>query len=207
MRTHTHTSPGSFPGPGRLWCLEYRAVFDTVLVNAHKVQGLCVTGGGAGHQALQPFAHEPLARLGCHLAGDVLLGPFVHPGLEPLVQPLAHSFVGLQKQKRCYEEAAPALGLQHNTALGRGTRLRVNTTTGRSPQGSWEHRHRPLLTAGEDEDAAPVAPQQRAHKQRLGEAEPCMPWASSTGIVRAGNTIATENEERLRGAGLTKAAR
>lgn len=57
-RTHTHISPGLFPSPGRvLGCFEYRAIFDAVLVNAHKVQGLCVTGGGAGHQALQPFAH------------------------------------------------------------------------------------------------------------------------------------------------------
>lgn len=86
MRAHTHTSPGLFPRPGGLLgCLEYRAVFDAVLVDADKVQGLCVTGGGAGHQALQPFTHEPLVCLGCHFAGHVLLGPFVHPGLESLV--------------------------------------------------------------------------------------------------------------------------
>lgn len=98
MSAHTHI-PGLFPGPGALLgCLEYRAVFDSVLVDADKVQGLCVTRGGAGHQALQAFAHEPLVCLGCHFTGHMLLGPFVHPGLEALVQPLAHPFVGLQKQ-------------------------------------------------------------------------------------------------------------
>lgn len=91
MRAHTHISRAlPLPWGILLGCLEYRAVFDAVLVDADKVQGLCVTGGGAGHQALQAFTHEPLVCLGCHFAGHMLLGPFVHPGLEPLVQPLAH---------------------------------------------------------------------------------------------------------------------
>lgn len=68
------------------------------------MQGLCVTGGGAGHQALQPFAHQPLVCLGSHFTGHVLLGPFVHPGLESLVQPLAHSLVGLEKEGEVLEK-------------------------------------------------------------------------------------------------------
>lgn len=114
MRAHTHTHlPGSSLAPGRLLRrLEYCAVFDAVLVNAHKVQGLCVTGGGAGHQALQPFAHQPLVCLGSHFAGHVLLGPFVHPGLEPLVQPLAHSLVGLEKEEEVLEKGGFGLLVQ-----------------------------------------------------------------------------------------------
>lgn len=69
----------------QLWGFEHCAIFDTVLVNAHKVQGLCVTGGGTGHQALQPLTHEPLAGLCCHFPGHMLLGPFIYPGLEPLM--------------------------------------------------------------------------------------------------------------------------
>lgn len=50
-RAHTHTS--ELPALAlQLRGFEYCAVFDTILVNAHEVQSLCVTGGGAGHQAL-----------------------------------------------------------------------------------------------------------------------------------------------------------
>lgn len=51
--THTQIHPSELPALAlELRAFEYCAVFDTILVNAHEVQSLCVTGGGAGHQAL-----------------------------------------------------------------------------------------------------------------------------------------------------------
>lgn len=97
--TDTHTPPQVTVLALQLRSLEYCAVFDTILVNAYKVQGLCVTGGGTGHQALQPLTHEPLAGLRCHFTGHMLLGPFIYPGLEPLMQTLANTFMGLQNRK------------------------------------------------------------------------------------------------------------
>ena len=85
-RPPTHTTPLQLSALAlQLRGFEHCAIFDTVLVNAHKVQGLCVTGGGAGHQALQPLTHKPLAGLRCHFTGHMLLGPFIYPGLEPLM--------------------------------------------------------------------------------------------------------------------------
>lgn len=75
---------------GRLRCLARRAIFDTVLVNVHKVEELWVASGGAGQQAVPSFAHQPHVGFGAHVAGDVLFEPRLHPGLEALVQSRAH---------------------------------------------------------------------------------------------------------------------
>ena len=97
IHTHTHTHTSELPALAlQLRGFEYCAVFDTIFVNAHKVQSLCITGGGAGYQALEPLTHEPFAGLCCHFPRHMLLGPFIHPGLEPLMQTLAYTLMGLK---------------------------------------------------------------------------------------------------------------
>lgn len=56
--THTQIHPSELPALAlELRAFEYCAVFDTILVDAHEVQSLCVTGGGAGHPG--PLAPHP----------------------------------------------------------------------------------------------------------------------------------------------------
>lgn len=54
-------------------------------------------GGGAGQQTLLLLAHQPPAGAGRHVAGDVLAGPGVKPGVEAPVQPGVDPLVRLEE--------------------------------------------------------------------------------------------------------------
>lgn len=78
-----------------------RSVLHPVLVNVEIMKNLRVTGGGARQQAFLFLSHQPLAVFGSHVAGHVLLGPGVQPGLEASVQACVDPLVGLEKNKQC----------------------------------------------------------------------------------------------------------
>lgn len=56
--------------------------------------------GGAGQQALLLLAHQPAAGAGGHVAGDVLAGPGVEPGVEVPVQPGVDPLVRLEEIRK-----------------------------------------------------------------------------------------------------------
>lgn len=66
------------------------------------MEDLGAAGGGAGQQAFSLVSHQPLAVVGGHVAGHVLFGPGVQPGLEASVQARVDPLLGLMcPSERC----------------------------------------------------------------------------------------------------------
>lgn len=76
------------------------SVLHPVLVDGEIVEHLGDAAGGAGQQALLLLAHQPPAGAGGHVAGDVLAGPGVEPGVEAPVQPRVDPLVRLQEIRK-----------------------------------------------------------------------------------------------------------
>lgn len=74
------------------------AVLDPVLINTLEVKDFGVAGGGTGNQSFMPLSHQPLAGLGGHVSGHMLLRPALGQGVKPLVQTGAHSLMRLYKR-------------------------------------------------------------------------------------------------------------
>lgn len=73
------------------------SVLHPVLVDGEIVQHLGHAAGGAGQETLLLLAHQPPAGAGRHVAGDVLAGPGVEPGVEAPVQPGVDPLVRLEE--------------------------------------------------------------------------------------------------------------
>lgn len=73
------------------------SVLHPVLVYVEIMEDLRVASGGAGQQAFLTVSHQPLAAVDGHVAGHVLLGPSVQPGLKASVQACVHPLVGLKE--------------------------------------------------------------------------------------------------------------
>lgn len=76
------------------------SVLHPVLVDGEIVEHLGDAAGGAGQQVLLLLAHQPPAGAGGHVAGDVLAGPGVEPGVEAPVQPRVDPLVRLEQIRR-----------------------------------------------------------------------------------------------------------
>lgn len=77
------------------------SVLHPVLVNVEIVEDLGAAGGGAGQQAFSLISHQPLAVVGSHVAGHVLFGPGVQPGLKASVQASVDPLMGLMSPSEC----------------------------------------------------------------------------------------------------------
>lgn len=76
------------------------SVLHPVLVDGEIVQHLGDAAGGAGQQTLLLLAQQPPAGAGRHVAGDVLAGPGVEPGVEAPVQAGVDPLVRLEEIRR-----------------------------------------------------------------------------------------------------------
>lgn len=76
------------------------SVLHPVLVDGEIVEHLGDAAGGAGQQTLLLLAHQPPVGAGGHVAGDVLAGPGVEPGVEAPVQSGVDPLVRLEEIRR-----------------------------------------------------------------------------------------------------------
>ena len=74
------------------------SVLHTELVNVDIMEDLKVASGGAGQQAFSSFSHQPLAVVGSHVAGHMLFGPRVQPGMKASVQASVDPLLGLRRE-------------------------------------------------------------------------------------------------------------
>lgn len=63
------------------------------------MEDLRVAAGGAGPQTFLFISHQPLVGVGGHVAGHVLFGPGVQPGLKASVQARVDPLVGLKENR------------------------------------------------------------------------------------------------------------
>lgn len=73
------------------------SVLHPVLVNIEIMEDFRAAGCGAGQQAFMFISHQPLAALSSHVAGHVLFGPGVQPGLKASVQACVDPLLGLKE--------------------------------------------------------------------------------------------------------------
>lgn len=79
------------------------------------MEDLRVAAGGAGPQTFLFISHQPLVGVGGHVAGHVLFGPGVQPGLKASVQARVDPLVGLKENRH---SSAPGTTRQHVSAKG-----------------------------------------------------------------------------------------
>ena len=78
----------------RLQC----SVLHPVLVNVEIMEDLRAAGGSAGQHAFSFNSHQPLLVVDSHVAGHMLFGPGVQPGLEASVQACIDPLLGLNNR-------------------------------------------------------------------------------------------------------------
>lgn len=92
------------------------SVLHPVLVYAEIVEDFGDAGGGARQQAFLLLSHQPLAGVGGHVAGDVLFGPAVQPGVEAPVQASVNPLVGLKERETLSKRGTQTLTSEQNAA-------------------------------------------------------------------------------------------
>lgn len=86
------------------------------------MKDLGAAGGGAGQQTLLLLPHQPLAGVGSHVGGHVLLGPGVQPRLEASVQAGVDPLVGLKERTAPGQPQIPAAPDARGKTLGKRLR-------------------------------------------------------------------------------------